>query len=193
MKVALIPCGATDWRQEGRLLGRVALSFAGDGDVQCSEWGEELRPAALSRIFHAPDELSKTTAQQIARRLNLPTKTLDDLDEVDLGLWTGLTEAELKKRYAKAHRLLLESPLNVTPPQGENFADAVDRLRACLKKRIKANGKAGIGLVMRPFAFAMARHVLEGRQPDELWEESQHEDRPVVMDCSGVPAPANET
>lgn len=188
MKIALIPCGVSEWRQKGRLLGRVELPLTPEGEAQCTAWGEELRPAALKRIFYAPDELSRATAQCIGRILNLPTKTLDDLEEVDLGLWTGLTEAELKQRYAKAHRQLLESPLNVAPPEGENFSDAAARLRACLKRRIKPNGKTALGLVMRPFAFAMARCVLEGVEPARLWEASQHQDQPVVIDSAGVPA-----
>lgn len=190
MKVALIPCGVTDWRQKGRLLGRVELELTPDGEAQCTTWGEALRPARLHRLFHAPDELSKTTAERIGWRLNLPVKALDDLVEVDLGLWTGLTEGELKKRYAKAHRQLVEAPLNVSPPDGESFSDAARRLRACLKKRIRPNGKVGIGLVMRPLAFAMARSVLEGVASANVWEASQSKDEPVVMDCVGVPTPA---
>ncbi len=190
MKVALIPCGPTDWRQKGRLLGRVELELAPEAEVQCTQWGEQLRPLMLSRIFHAPDELSKSTAQHIGRRLSVSTKAVGALREVDLGLWAGLTEEELKKRYAKAHRQLVESPLNVSPPQGEDFSDAADRVRACLKKRIKPNGPAAIGLVMRPFALAMARCVLEGAASTEIWETSQGADRPLVMDCVGVPAPA---
>jgi broad specificity phosphatase PhoE len=190
MKVALIPCGVTDWRQEGRLLGRVELELTPDGEMQCVQWGEQLRPLMISRIFHAPDELSKATAQHIGRRLNVPTKALDALVEVDLGLWAGLTEAELKKRYAKAHRQLVESPLNVSPPQGEGFSEAADRVRNCLKKRIKPNGPPGIGLVMRPLAFAMARYVLEGAPSTKIWETSQQVDGPFVMDCVDVPAPA---
>lgn len=189
MKVALIPCGVTDWRQKGRLLGRVELELSPDGEAQCNTWGEALRPAMLSKLFHAPDELSKVTAERIGRRLNLPAKALDDLVEVDLGLWTGLTESELKKRYAKAHRQLVDAPLNVSPPDGESFSDAARRLRACLKKRIRPNGKAGIGLVMRPLAFALVRSVLEGAASGDVWEASQSKDEPVVMDCVGVPAP----
>jgi broad specificity phosphatase PhoE len=186
MKVALIPCGPTDWRQKGRLLGRV------EGEVECAQWGEQLRALMISRIFHAPDGLSKTTAQHIGRRLNTPTKTLDALVEVDLGLWAGLTEEELKKRYAKAHRQLVESPLNVSPPQGEDFSDAADRIRLCLKKRVKPNGPAAIGLVMRPVTLAMARCVLAGTASAEIWETSQSADQPLVMDCAGVPAPAGK-
>jgi broad specificity phosphatase PhoE len=189
MKVALIPCGTTEWRQQGRLLGRVELALAPDGQTQCATWVEQLRPAMLSRIFHAPDELSKTTAQLIGRQLNVPARALDGLVEVDLGLWAGLTEDQLKNRYAKAHRQLVDSPLNVSPPNGEDFSDAVARVQAALRKRIKRNGRAAIGLVMRPFTFAMARHVLEGAEAARIWETSQNQDEPIVMECTaGVPA-----
>jgi broad specificity phosphatase PhoE len=189
MKVALIPCGVTGWRQKGRLLGRVELEPAPDAQAQFSAWGEQLRSANLGRIFHAPDRLSTATAQYIARELNIPAKALGALVEVDLGLWAGLTEEELKKRYAKAHRQLVDSPLNVSPPDGEDFSKAADRLRACLKKRVKPNGKGAIGLVMRPLSFAMARYVLGGGQSARIWETSQSDVGPVVMDCAGVPEP----
>jgi probable phosphoglycerate mutase len=189
MKVALIPCGATDWREKGRLLGRVELEPAPDVKQQCSTWSEQLRPAPLHRIFYAPDELSKTTALAIARELNIPAKPLTELAEVDLGLWAGLTEAELKTRFAKAHRQLVDSPLTVCPPEGEDFSAAAGRVRTCLRKRIRPNGKQGIGLVMRPLAFAMARYVLEGGEPVNIWETSQSAAQPVVMDCLGVPQP----
>ena len=189
MKVALIPCGLTEWREQGRLLGRVELTLATDGAAQCSAWSEELRPALLDRIFHAPDELSRTTAQLVSRQLNIPAKALDGLVEVDLGLWAGLTEEQLKSRYSTAHRQLVDSPLNVSPPKGEDFSDAFARLQVCLRKRIKPNGRGGIGLVMRPFAFAMACHALGGAGAAQIWETSQNRDELIVMDYTGeVPA-----
>jgi broad specificity phosphatase PhoE len=190
MKVALIPCGTSDWRQKGRLLGRVELEPAADVKAQCTAWSAQLRSAAtLHRIFYAPDGLSKATAQAIARELNIPAKPLEALVEVDLGLWAGLTEDELKTRFSKAHRQLVDSPLNVRPPNGEDFSNAAGRVRAGLKKRIKPNGKQAIGLVMRPLAFAMARCALEGSEPVKIWEISQSDTDPLVIDCDGVPEP----
>ena len=193
MRVVLIPCGMTDWRQQGRLLGRAELEPAPGAESQLTAWGDQLRPTKLDRIFHAPDGLSKTTAQNIARQLNIPTKALDALVEVDVGLWAGLTEEELKKRFAKAHRQLVDSPLNVSPPNGEDFSNAASRLRAWLKKRVKPDGRETIGLVMRPFAFAMARYLLEGGESVKIWEASKGEAEPVVLECAGVPEPATAT
>ncbi len=193
MKVALIPCGVTEWRQEGRLLGRVALEPAPDAEQVVAQWAEQLRPVGLGKIFYAPDELSKSTARYIGRELNISAKSLDALVEVDLGLWAGLTETELKKRYAKAHRQLVDSPMNVSPPQGEDFSVAAERLRQCLRKRIRSNGRTAIGLVLRPITRAITRQVLEGWPADRMWEESLNNREPVVIDCAGVPELVTET
>ena len=187
MKVALIPCGVSEWRQEGRLMGRVDLELAPEADAEFDDWVARLRPTGLTKLFHAPDGLSRDAARRIGRELNIPVKSLDALAEVDLGLWAGLTNTELKKRYAKAARQLADSPLNVVPPNGEDFKEAADRVRGCLKKRIKPNGKAGVGLVMRPIAFTLARHALEGTEPSRLLETSQAQTDLLIVDAHGVP------
>ena len=189
MKVALIPCGTTDWREKGRLLGRVELEPNPGAAAKYGEWSESLRALALRRLFHAPDGLSTATAEGMGRLLEIPAKAIDDLVEIDLGLWAGLTEAELKKRFSKAYRQLEDSPLTVSPPRGEDFAVAAERLRSCVKKRIKPNGKADIGLVVRPLTFAILRHILEGGDPSGIWETSQRETDPLVVEVSGLAQP----
>lgn len=184
MKVVLIPCAATEWREEGRLLGRVELSPCTDARQECEEWAAELQAAGLATIYHGPDELSHETARWLARWLTVPAKRADQLAEVDLGLWAGLTDQQLKSRYASAHRELREAPLNVNPPEGENLGDAEERLRAFVKKQLKRNGKAAVGLVLRPLSFAMLWRSLAGQQAPEVWEGMRHWPRPVVIDCS---------
>ena len=186
MKVALIPCGPTDWQQEGRLLGRVELSLSGAGAERCAAWAEELHALGIERILHAPDELATQTAACLARRLSVPTKLIDGLVEVDVGLWTGLTESQLKARYPSAHRELGESPLNVHPPGGEELSAAAERLNTCIRKQIKRNGGETVGVVMRPLTLAMARCVLEGREPTDVWTAVRTTTGPLVIDCSNV-------
>jgi len=183
MKVVLIPCGSTEWHDDGRLLGRVELPLTPAGEQQCADWAARLGGEGLERILHAPDELATQTAEVLARRLAVPTKALDDLVEVDIGLWAGLTEAQLKKRFASVHRELRESPLNVSPPGGESLSAAAERLGACIRKQIRRNGKKAIGVVVRPFSFALARWVLAGGEASGVWEEVRHASEPVVIEC----------
>lgn len=182
MKIVLIPCGSTEWNDEGRLLGRVELPLTPAGEQRCAAWALGLQAVGLERILHAPDELATHTAAVLARELSIPTKALDDLVEVDVGLWTGLTDAQLKRRFATAHRELRESPLNVNPPGGESLSAAADRIMACIRKQARKNGTKALGVVMRPFGFALAKYALGGGVVTELWETARHATEPVVLD-----------
>lgn len=190
MKVILIPCAANDWRENGRLLGRAEIPLAPVGQEQCSQWAELLRPLALGRIFHSPDELASRTATFIGRRLAIPTKPLDDLVEVDMGLWAGLTESQLKTRFASAHRQLLDAPLNVHPPGGESLGDAASRLQSCLRKRLRRNGKATVGLVLRPLSFAMTRQALLHEDEESIWPAAQNTTEPIIIELNRDEQPA---
>lgn len=186
MKIALIPCGRSEWRSGGRLLGRVELSPTASAAEQYAAWSAMLRPLALTRIIHSPDELATTTAQALAQRLETTAKPLAGLVEVDVGLWAGLTDAQLKKRYASAYRQLLEAPLSVNPPSGEEFSSAVDRLESCLRKQLKRNGKGCIGLVLRPLVLALARCILEGTDVSSIWALSGRPDEPVIIESDSL-------
>jgi probable phosphoglycerate mutase len=183
MKIALIPCGSTEWEEEGRLLGRVELPLTSVGRERCLQWAQQLHGLGLKRILHAPDELATQTAALVARQLAVPTKTLDDLAEVDLGLWTGLTERQLKKRFASAHRELREAPLNVNPPGGEGLRDATDRLVACIRKQLRKNGNSALGVVMRPLGLALTKAALAGQAPSDLLDATHYASAPVVIEC----------
>lgn len=188
MKVVLIPCGPTEWHDEGRLLGRVEVPLTARGEQRCDQWRAALAAQSIRKIFHSPDDLASRTAGLIGNPLGIPTKPLEELCEVDVGLWAGLTEKEMKTRYATAHRELCEAPLNVRPPSGEKLSDAVARLQTCLKKRVKPNGKSTIALVLRPFSFAIARCALQGEGFSSVWEAARSVSDPVVVECDGVPA-----
>ncbi len=185
MKVALIPCGTTEWHDEGRLLGRVELPLTEAGTQQCASWAQRLEALNLRRILHSPDELSRQTAACVGRRLSVPIKTLEDLVEVDIGLWTGLTETQLKSRYPTAHRELRDKPMNVRPPGGEELSAAAARIDACIRKQFRKNGEAAVGIVMRPFSLAMTRHVLEGGELGKVWETARQLNEPMVIEYDG--------
>ncbi|MBP7745083.1 MAG: histidine phosphatase family protein [Phycisphaerae bacterium] len=188
MKVVLIPCGETEWHAAGRLLGRVELPLTGAGREQCGSWAQRLGALGLQRILHGPDELATETAAAVARQLAVPAKELAELAEVDIGLWAGLTEGQLKKRFASAHRELRESPLHVQPPGGESLATAAERVTACIRKQARKNGKQAIGVVMRPFSFALAKFALGGGTATELCEAARSATEPVVIEYECPPA-----
>jgi broad specificity phosphatase PhoE len=184
MRVALIPCGGTEWHADGRLIGRVELSLTDDGRAQCTAWAESLRPLNLGRLLHSTDELATQSAALLAAALDIPTRALDELAEVDLGLWAGLTETELKQRFATAHRELRGAPLNVQPPGGESLRAASDRLRECIARQVRKNGVTALGIVVRPFSWALTHWALGGGNMVAVWDEVRRPTGPLVLDCA---------
>lgn len=187
MNVVLIPCAPSEWQQSGRILGRTELPVLEGSPPIDAATIEAARRAGVTRIVHAPDELSTAAAAALAKALKLKAKSSGDLTEVDVGLWVGLTDEQLSSRYSSAYHELRESPLNVAPPEGEDFGSAMDRLVGCLNKLARRTPDAVFGVVLRPIAAALLRHQTGGLEASDIWQAAL--DAPqatsVVLGSSG--------
>lgn len=182
MKIVLIPCAPTEWRDQGRLLGRVELSPTPAGEQQAAAWSAMLAEVGAPVIHHSPDELATRTALILSKTVGARSRKDAALKEVDLGLWSGLTDEDLRKRFASAHHELQEAPLRVKPPDGEAFSDASRRLASELKRLIRRNGDKPLALVLRPVALGLARHWLAGADESAIWEAVNDVNEPVILD-----------
>jgi broad specificity phosphatase PhoE len=72
----------------GRMPG-VVLSERGRAEADGA--ARRLSGAGIAAIYASPLERAQETAGIVARRLDLPVETHDDLSELDFGEWTGLT------------------------------------------------------------------------------------------------------
>jgi broad specificity phosphatase PhoE len=185
MKIILVPCAGTEWRDERRLMGRVALDPSPQGVEVAAQWLPMLRLEGVAQVLYAPDELSAQMAGYLAKNLGVSYRRVAAFDEVDVGLWAGLTEDDLRGRYETCHRSLCDSPLNVTPPNGESLSDAADRIRTALERRVSKNGVPAVAIVMRPLALALARSILTRSEDSEtIWTDSHEINSPVVIDMN---------
>ncbi len=172
MNLTLVPVGECEWRIEGRLLGRAELSLTEHGEQQAAEWARQLTGRGVAKVFHSPDELATRTAEIIAGALGTSSKALEEVSEVDFGLWTGLTDEQLEARFQSAHRQLHEAPLSVTPPNGEEFVAAADRARQRILKMSKRLAGQSVVLVLRPMILALTRWVIERGDAAVLWQDA---------------------
>lgn len=187
MTIVLIHCGATEWQAQGRLLGRVELPLSDDAESLSATWVERLHPLNLTRIWHSPDDLARATAKRLGKALAIGTRVSPELAEVDVGLWAGLTLEQLESRYESTIHELHESPLNVAPPEGELFSTAAERIERFIVKQLRKGGDGGVGLVLRPLMFALARCMLERREMSELLQLASEFSEPVVIENAALP------
>lgn len=134
---AVIRPGETEFDEQRRVIGTLDLPLTERGLEQVREIVDRLRELPVKQILTGPQNPAKRTAELVGKALGIPVKELDDLGNVDHGLWQGLCVDEIKHKHPKVFKQWVESPETVCPPGGETCHEAFDRVRQALKKSIK--------------------------------------------------------
>ena len=184
MNLYLIQCGQTEWLAAGRMQGRLALPLSEAGLAEVNALAEQLvdqlADQPLEGIFTAPCESCVQTARIIAERAGKPkVHKSKGFEEVDIGLWQGMLAEEVKRRQPRVYRQWQEEPGSVTPPNGENFGQAYDRLVAALNRLASRREEQTVAVVVAPLAAAMLRCHLSGKPVTELWTMARAAAGPV--------------
>lgn len=99
MRLILVRHGQTEWNQLGRIHGRTDIPLNDTGIMQARAAGEWLSQRRIDAVYSSPMQRAFDTATEIARPHGLPVISLDDIIEIDFGLWEKKTADELKKLY----------------------------------------------------------------------------------------------
>lgn len=172
--VHLLRVGETKWDADERIIGRT--------DLPMTDLGSDLVVAAINR-FHPEQPISlvltssEESTQQATKLIPLSSDTkikfLDGFANVGMGLWEGTLHKDLQDRCPSAYNQWLESPERITPPEGESFTDAQERLLIAIAKslsKLKGNHPS-VMLVLRPWAWAIIHCWLHGLSLNEVWTQ----------------------
>jgi broad specificity phosphatase PhoE len=146
--VVLIRPGATAYDEQARVQGVLDLPLSDRGRAQVAELARRLAGSELSALYCGPGESVSRTAEAIGRAVGLRARRVDDLRNVDHGLWQGLQVDEIKRRNLKVFRQWIEDPVTVCPPEGETVCAALDRVKAALRPILKRHRDETLGLVV---------------------------------------------
>jgi broad specificity phosphatase PhoE len=162
----LIRPGATVYDEQRRVQGTldIPLSERGRAEVAQLAAGLTERLAAAgappAALYCGPGESVVRTAEAVGKALGLRPRKVDELRNLDQGLWQGLQVDDIKRRNARVFRQWLDDPATVCPPHGETVADALDRVRAALKPLVKRHQGETVALVVgEPLARLIAGYL----------------------------------
>jgi broad specificity phosphatase PhoE len=159
-QVILIRPGATVYDEQNRIQGVLDVPLSERGQAEVAKLAERLAGLELSALYCGPGESVARTAEAVGRSIGLRPKRVDDLRNLDQGLWQGLQREEIRRRHNKVFRQWLEEPLTVCPPHGETVENALERIRAALRPLIKRHRDESIGLVVaEPIAQLIAGYL----------------------------------
>lgn len=145
--------GQTEWNATARRQGRLDSPLTARGVEQADQNGRLLTGERIDAVFASPLGRAHRTATIIASRLGLTVQVVDDLAEIDHGLWSGLTSAEIDARWPGQLGVRAENKYAFRFPEGESYADGEVRAERALAE-IERSG------VQRPL---LVSHEMIGR------------------------------
>jgi broad specificity phosphatase PhoE len=163
-QVVLIRPGATAYDEQNRVQGILDIPLSERGQAEVAQLAEKLAEPcsgiALDALYCGPGESVVRTAEAVGRALGLRPKRIDDLRNLDQGLWQGLQLDEIKRRNVRVFRQWLDDPVTVCPPLGETIEAALQRVKNALPPLIRRHHDEAIGLVVpEPIAQLIAGYL----------------------------------
>ena len=112
MECWLVRHGESTWNSERRFQGTLDAPLSARGRAQASALAAGLADTRFDALYTSPLSRARDTAAACAERLGLEAVPLDELREICLGDWEGLTLEAVLAREGEYYRRWLERPLN---------------------------------------------------------------------------------
>lgn len=164
--IVLIRAGSTDYNAEHRLLGMLDVPLNDRGRAEVVKIVDELQRRGIrpELLLTSPVNPASGTGHAVATALGgLKVRELPELQNVNQGLWQGLPEAEVRRRFPRFFRTGKEDPTAICPPEGETLSDACQRLEEVLCRAIRRYQVLAI-VAPEPLATVI-RCTLQHRRP----------------------------
>jgi broad specificity phosphatase PhoE len=157
LRLALVRAGSTSYDEQNRVQGVLDVPLSERGRDECRRLAEALEEVDFDALYCGPGASVEETAEILGRALSLRPRRIDELHNLDQGLWQGLQYEEIRKRNLRLFRQWLEDPQTICPPQGETVQQAHDRLRESLRPVLRRHRNQTIALVVaEPLAQIVA-------------------------------------
>ncbi|HSW31592.1 MAG TPA: histidine phosphatase family protein [Longimicrobiales bacterium] len=161
MRLHLLRHGETASNAARVYAGRSEEPLTARGRAQALEAGRRLLGEGVSAIHSSPLRRAVETAGVLASALQVPVRVEEDLTEMALGPWEGLSEEEVARRYPREWAVWQTSPTRLQLPGRETLAEVLRRVVPCLERISRAHPDGAVAVVSHhaPIRVAMLHHA----------------------------------
>ncbi len=195
-QLVLILPGATDYELQGRIHGDIELPLCPEGQAEVERVGRELQNLGIEVLYTSTCEWAKQSADALGKLLSVKVKKLDNLQNLDHGLWQGMLIEEVKQKQPTVYRQWQDQPETLCPPEGETIDHARGRVATALTKVLKKHKDGVIGLVVPEPLASVVREYLGQEELGDLWQANcEHGRWSVIELVAGTavrPTPAKQ-
>lgn len=134
--IYLVRHGATAANLSGRRLGSLDEALAPEGLRQAQALAGRITHLGIGEVWTSPLMRARQTAEVLAEALDAPLRVEEDLREMALGPWEGLTEEEAAAAYPRHHRIWKCDPARLDLEGHERLEDVQRRVVAAIERII---------------------------------------------------------
>lgn len=170
VRFVMIRPGTTDFDEQGRIKGNLDIPLNSQGTCQAAHTAEQFEGTVFDGVYTSPCQSAEQTAEAVARGQGIKVKRLEQLANLDCGLWQGRRVEEVRRSQPKAYRMWQDHPETICPPEGESVSAAQMRVAAALEKILKKH-KTGVVAIVAPEPL-LSLMISQLRQVDvgDLWK-----------------------
>jgi probable phosphoglycerate mutase len=173
--ILLAAAGATSWDEQQRLQGSRSLPLSDQGRAEMQALVRQITDLPVRAVYTGNSRHCLESARILARDARCRVRCVDELTEVNHGLWEGLSFREVERRYPSSYRAWLREPQAVQPPDGETLPEAHSRVGRAVQRITRRHPDQLVAIVAPRLLRAIIQCCLRGRGPEDVWEVYQEE------------------
>jgi len=170
VQMIVVRAGSTDFDEQGRIKGTLDIPLSNTGEGQVGRLISELHATKIDQIYASPCRSAQQTAALLAADHKLKIKTLDELQNLDHGLWHGKLIDEVRISQPKVFRQVQDHPETVCPPQGEPVTLALERVRTLISRLLRKHKSGTVAVVVPEPLATFVRVALGQAEIGDLWK-----------------------
>src|SRR5262245_21072265 len=130
--------------------GRQELELTDRGEAQARRTAERVHAGwpQIAALYCSPRHRTIATAEAVGRPYGMAPKSLPELDDLDYGVWHGLTEDETRQRWPDLWAIWSAAPDCVEFPQGESLPRLAARVWHGFTQVLQATPPNAIAVVV---------------------------------------------
>jgi len=169
-QLILVRHGQTDWDRQDRVQGALDIPLNSEGQKEAQKITEDLSKIKIDKIYSSPVSCSYATACEIAAPHKLKVKKIQELGELNHGVWQGLLIKDIKKRYRKQFSIWKSAPSSGKPPKGETMRAAYDRSVSAIQKIVDKHKDENICIVSHDIILSLIKCRIKSVDLDKAWD-----------------------
>jgi broad specificity phosphatase PhoE len=169
----LVRPGSTDYDQQGRIQGNLDIPLNEQGNTEVAKAIDELKHQGIRILYCCGCAAARQTAEALSTALGAKLKEMDNMQNLNHGLWQGMLIDEVKRKQPTVYRQWQEQPECMRPPGGETVGEARQRVKAAITKIARKHKDDVVALVVPEPLASMVRAELRSDELGDLWRATQ--------------------